>query len=224
MENPRGGGELIVAWVTVGPFQQNSYVVGDPATREAILIDPGDEPSRIEALLREHDLTAKYVLNTHAHLDHVGAVYFFQERYGLPFFIHQGEKMWLDSLPVQGQMFGLPTSPIPTVDRWIEDGDHLEVGSRRLRVIHTPGHTPGGCSFHFEADGVLVTGDTLFAGSVGRTDFPGGSWEQLRASIREKLFPLGDEVIFYSGHGPPSTLGQERAANPFVGDRAYLAP
>lgn len=216
--------ELIVAWVTVGPFQENSYVVGDPDTKEAILIDPGDEFPRIEALLEREGLRPIYVLNTHAHLDHVGAVGHFQERHGLPFYIHQGERQWLDGLQMQAQMFGLPPPIAPRVDKWIEDGETLSVGGRTLRVIHTPGHTPGGCSFFFENERVLITGDTLFAGSVGRTDFPGGSWPDLRGAIRDKLFPLGDDVRFYSGHGPPSTLGAERQGNPFVGDSATLRP
>lgn len=209
---------LIVAWAEVGPFRQNSYVVGDPATREAILVDPGDEPARIEALLAQHGLRPKAILNTHAHLDHVGAVLYFQERHGLPFHLHRGDEGWLTSLPLQAQMFGVPASPVPQVDHWLEEGGAFEVGERRLQVIHTPGHTPGGVCFHFSDDGVLITGDTLFAGSVGRTDFPGGSWEQLEHSIRQKLFPLGDEVKFYAGHGPPSTLGEERRSNPFVGE------
>ncbi len=211
---------LVVAWAAVGPFQENSYVVGDPATGEAVLVDPGDEPARLEALLAGHGLVAKYVVNTHAHIDHAGAVYYFQERHGLPFYIHAGEKQWLDALPIQGQMFGLPAPPTPRVDRWIEDGETFAVGQKRFRVIHTPGHTPGGCCFYFEEDRVLLTGDTLFAGSVGRTDFPGGSWPQLRDSIVNRLFPLGDDVVFYSGHGPPSTLGEERRSNPFVGEHA----
>lgn len=217
---PTEGAGLIVAWATVGPFQQNSYVVGDPATKEAILVDPGDEPARIEALLAARGLEPKYVINTHAHLDHAGAVYYFQERHGLPFYVHAGEEQWLDALPIQGQMFGLPPPPRPRVDRWIREGEIFAVGEKRFRVIHTPGHTPGGCCFYFPEDGVLITGDTLFAGSVGRTDFPGGSWPELRDSIKEKLFPLGDEVVFYSGHGGPSTLGKERLDNPFVGERA----
>ena len=214
--------EPIVAWATVGPFQENAYVVGDPATREAILVDPGDEPEKIEALLARHGLRPIFVINTHAHIDHAGAVYYFQERHGLPFYLHPGEKQWLDALPIQGQMFGLPSPPVPRVDRWLADGEELAVGEKRFRVIHTPGHTPGGCCFYFPDDRILVTGDTLFAGSVGRTDFPGGSWPQLRDSIRNRLFPLGDEVVFYSGHGPPSTLGRERRENPFVGERASL--
>lgn len=208
----------IVAWATVGPFRQNSYVLGDPDTKEAVLVDPGDEPEAIEALLAKHGLTPKYVLNTHAHLDHVGAVHHFQQKHGLPFYLHAGDREWLEGLPLQGRMFGVTTGPVPRVDRWIEDGDRLPLGKREIEIIHTPGHTPGGCCLFLREARVLVTGDTLFAGSVGRTDFPGGSWAQLEASIRTRLFPLGDDVTFYSGHGPASTLGAERVSNPFVGE------
>lgn len=211
--------KVIVDWATVGPFRQNSYVLGDPETKEAVLVDPGDEPQAIEAILAKHGLTPKYVLNTHAHLDHVNAVHHFQEKWGLPFYLHQGDREWLEGLPLQGRMFGFPTSPVPRVDRWVADGEVLPLGSKRIEVIHTPGHTPGGCCLLLRDDKVLVTGDTLFAGSVGRTDFPGGSWEQLEASIKGRLFPLGDDVAFYSGHGPPSTLGEERVNNPFVGEK-----
>lgn len=209
---------LIVARAVVGPFQENAWVVGDPASGEAAIVDPGDEPEKIEALLRRHGLTPKYVINTHAHIDHVGAVHHFQDRLGLPFYLHAGDRDWLEGLPLQGRMFGLDAPPVPRVTRWIEDGDRFPLGSRELEVIHTPGHTPGGCCLLLRQEGVLFTGDTLFAGSVGRTDFPGGSWEQLERSIRGRLFPLGDEVEFHPGHGPSSTLGEERRSNPFVGE------
>jgi glyoxylase-like metal-dependent hydrolase (beta-lactamase superfamily II) len=211
---------LVVSRATVGPLQENSYVVGDPETRDAAIVDPGDEPEAIEALVAARGLVPRFVINTHAHIDHAGAVAALKARYGIPFFLHPGDRRWLEGLATQAAMFGLATPPVPDVDRWLADGDELSVGSRAFRVIHTPGHTPGGCSLFFAADRVLFTGDTLFAGSVGRTDLPGGSWDELEASIREKLFPLGDDVVFHSGHGPASTLGDERRANPFVGERA----
>ncbi len=213
-------GSLVVARATVGPLQENSYVVGDPETRDAAIVDPGDEPEAIEALVQAHGLVPRFVINTHAHIDHAGAVAALKAKFGIPFFLHPGERMWLEGLPTQAEMFGLPTPPVPTVDRWLADGDELALGSRKLRVIHTPGHTPGGVSLFFPEDRVLLTGDTLFAGSVGRTDFPGGSWEELEAAIVGKLFPLGDDVVFHSGHGPASILGDERRSNPFVGERA----
>lgn len=212
--------DLVVDFVTVGPFQQNSYVLGDRATGEAVLVDPGDEPEAIEALLQRHGLTPRYVLNTHAHLDHVGAVHHFQQKYGLPFYLHPGDREWLEGLPLQGRMFGIQVSPTPKVDRWIAHGDTFPLGAHTIEVIHTPGHTPGGCCLFLRDAKVLITGDTLFAGSIGRTDFPGGSFEDLTSSIKERLFPLGDDVTFHSGHGPASTLGEERRNNPFVGEGA----
>lgn len=211
---------LIVGRATVGPFQENSYVVGDPDTRDAALVDPGDEPEAIAALVTTHGLVPRFVINTHAHLDHMGAVAALKARYGIPFYLHPDDRLWLEGLPAQAKMFGLPAPPTPDVDRWLSDGEELTLGSRTFRVIHTPGHTPGGACLFFDADRVLFTGDTLFAGSVGRTDFPGGSWDDLEASIRGKLFPLGDDVVFHSGHGPASTIGDDRRTNPFVGDRA----
>lgn len=211
---------LIVARATVGPFQENSYVVGDPDTGDAALVDPGDEPEALAELVTSRGLTPRFVVNTHAHLDHVGAVAALKARYGIPFLLHPGDRMWLENLDMQARMFGLETPETPGVDRWLADGEELALGNRRFRVIHTPGHTPGGTCLFFEADRVLFTGDTLFAGSVGRTDFPGGSWDDLEAAIRTRLFPLGDEVVFHSGHGPSSTLGEERRSNPFVGEGA----
>ena len=171
--------DLVVEWVTVGPFRENSYVLGDRRSGEAVLVDPGDEPEAIEALLARLGLEPRYVLNTHAHLDHVGAVHHFQQARGLPFYLHPGDREWLEGLPLQGRMFGVPVSPVPRVDRWIADGDRFPLGDREIEVIHTPGHTPGGCCLFLREDRVLLTGDTLFAGSVGRTDFPGGSWDEL---------------------------------------------
>ena len=216
--------DLIVARATVGPFQENGYVVGDPDTRDAVLIDPGDEPERFDALLASHGLVPRLVVNTHAHLDHVGAVAALQARHRVPFLLHPGDRTWLEGLEMQARMFGLATPARPVVDRWLADGEELALGGRAFRVIHTPGHTPGGVCLFFPAERLLFTGDTLFAGSVGRTDFPGGSWDQLEASIVERLFPLGDDVVFHSGHGPASTLGEERRTNPFVGEGADGRP
>jgi hydroxyacylglutathione hydrolase len=211
---------LIVARATVGPFQENSYVVGDPDTGDAALVDPGDEPETLAALVAARGLTPRFVVNTHAHLDHVGAAAALKARYGIPFFLHPGDRIWLDGLALQARMFGLDTPEKPGVDRWLVEGEEIALGHRKFRVIHTPGHTPGGVCLFFETDRVLFTGDTLFAGSVGRTDFPGGSWDDLATAIRTKLFPLGDDVVFHSGHGPASTLGDERRSNPFVGEGA----
>lgn len=193
-------------------------MAGCSVTKKALLIDPGDDADRIQALLDEEGLTPVGIVNTHAHIDHVGAVRTFQDRAQLSFALHRGDEVWLEALAQQAAMFRLPPPGAPRVDRWLEDGERLEVGERSFRVIHTPGHTPGGCCFFFEEERVLITGDTLFVGSVGRTDFPYGSWEDLERSIRERLFSLGDDVVFHPGHGPEGRLGDERRHNPFVGE------
>lgn len=209
---------LVVRGLPTGPFQENAYVVGCTDTHQALLVDPGDDPDRIASLLEAEGLTPVGIVNTHAHIDHVGAVRTFQDRSKLPFSLHAGDKVWLDGLEEQAAFFRLPFPGAPRVDRWLEDGEEIRVGNVGFRVIHTPGHTPGGCCFFFEKERQLITGDTLFVGSVGRTDFPYGSWDDLEKSIRTRLFPLGDEVTFHPGHGPSGKLGDERLHNPFVGE------
>lgn len=209
---------LVLRGIPTGSFQENAYVVGCSTTKQALLVDPGDDPDRIEALLKSEGLTPIGIVNTHAHIDHVGAVRTFQDRAGLPFALHPGDRVWLEGLEQQAAFFRLPSPGMPHVDRWLEDGERVQVGEISFRVIHTPGHTPGGCCFFFEKERVLITGDTLFVGSVGRTDFPYGGWDDLETSIRQRLFPLGDDVVFHPGHGPEGRLGEERHHNPFVGE------
>ncbi len=211
---------LIVETVVNAPFMENSYVVGDEESREALLIDPGGDAEAIAAVLARHQLKPIAIVNTHAHIDHVAGVAEAKQRFGVPFYLHSADRDWLQALPTQARMFGFPAAAIPDVERWLGDGDEIRLGSVLCRVIHTPGHTPGGCCLYFPAQRLLITGDTLFQGSIGRTDLPGGSLEELLSSIRTKLFPLGDEVVFHSGHGEPSTLGEERLHNPFVGAAA----
>jgi glyoxylase-like metal-dependent hydrolase (beta-lactamase superfamily II) len=196
----------------------NAWVVGCEETGEAVLIDPGDEPERIVTMVDRHGLAPVRILNTHGHLDHVGAVQELKGHYGIPFAIHEGERPYLERLRDQAGVFGLDAPPEPEVDEWIEDGAVYAVGRGALTVIATPGHTPGGVSFH--GDGFVVVGDTLFAGSVGRTDLPGGDFETLSRSIRERLFELPPPTRVHCGHGPDTTIARERATNPFVGDRA----
>jgi len=209
---------MIVEHLVVGMFMENTWVAGCAESREAVLLDPGEEAERIAELLDRLDLTPVRILNTHGHLDHVGAVEDLRQRYGIPFAIHEGERDNIENLAAHARIFGLTPPPTPEVDRWIEDGDVFEFGAERLETVATPGHTSGGVSFL--APGRAFVGDTLFQGSIGRTDLPGGDFGTLRRSIRERLFVLPGETVVHSGHGPDTTIAAEKAGNPFVGDGA----
>lgn len=211
---------LVVRHAVVGPFAENTYVVGCSETGEAIVVDPGGDTDRVLALAAAEGLRVTRVFLTHAHVDHAAGCGEVQERLGVGAQLHRNDGDWLAALPVQAEMFGFdePVGP-PRIDRWHEDGDELLVGRERGTIIHTPGHTRGSCSLYFAGARQLLTGDTLFAGSVGRTDLPGGDFEALERSITQRLFPLGDDVRFWPGHGPSGLLGDERRDNPFVGER-----
>ena len=209
---------MIIKSLAVGPIQANCYILGCEETSEAAVIDPGDETDRILSALAESSLTAKLIINTHGHFDHVSANKRLKEVTGAPIFIHSLDAPMLDQLSSSAAAWGLEADNSPRPDRQLKDGDEITFGNIVLKVIHTPGHTPGGISL-YTADFVFV-GDTLFAGSIGRTDFPGGSFEALKESIRKKLFVLGDHVKVYAGHGPSTTIGEERRSNPFVGENA----
>ena len=201
----------------VTPYQQNCSLVWDAAGRAA-LIDPGGEAQRLLAEVAQRGLTLEKVLLTHGHLDHVGAAVELRDALGIPIVGPQrDEQFWLDLLPQQAELFGFPPAVAFTPDRWLEDGDAVEVGALRFEVLHCPGHTPGHVVF-FQPDARLAfVGDVLFKGSIGRTDFPRGDHAALLAAIRAKLFPLGDDVRFVPGHGAMSSFGHERLENPFVG-------
>ncbi len=202
--------------VTNGPFVENAYVVFDEEAKKAVIIDPGDEGERIAGTPRFLGLEVTEIVCTHAHIDHAGAVAEVKKLTGAPFALHRAEEPVLEQLSTQAGFFGLGKAEAPDVERWLEEGDEIEVGQYKARVIHTPGHTPGGCCLFFEDDKILIAGDTLFQGSIGRTDLPGGSFEQIIASIKEKIFPLGDDVTVYTGHGPKTNIGLEKKINPFV--------
>lgn len=207
--------------VPVTPFAQNCTVLWCEETRRAAVVDPGGDVERIAAALERHGLTLERILLTHGHLDHVGGTVEMRERYGVPVEGPQEEdRFWLDGLPRQAQMFGFPHTDAFLPDRWLNDGDTVTVGNATLMVIHTPGHTPGHVVFFHAPSRLALVGDVLFAGSIGRTDFPKGDYQTLIASIKQRLFPLGDDVAFIPGHGPMSTFGDERADNPFVSGRA----
>ena len=207
---------LIVETITNGPFQENCFIAGDAKTRAAIVIDPGDEEDRILARVRELDLEPTEIVCTHTHIDHAGAVAPLKRTLGVPFAVHAAELPGLQMMPRQAAMFGLPPREIPEVERELAAGDMIQVGELSAKVLFTPGHSAGGCCLLFAEQQVVFVGDTLFAGSVGRTDLPGGSGKTLLASITEQLLSLDDEVVAYSGHGPETTIGVERLSNPFL--------
>jgi glyoxylase-like metal-dependent hydrolase (beta-lactamase superfamily II) len=209
---------LVVRNAVVGPFAANAYVAACSRTGEAILVDPGGDGARVLGLVEPGGWRIGRIFCTHGHIDHVAGGAEARAGTGAPLSIHAGDEGWLAALPKQAEMFGFEGAVVPAVDLRHADGDVVTVGDCEGRVIHTPGHSPGSCCLYFPAQKTLFTGDTLFAGSVGRTDLPGGDYDALFASIKEKLFPLGDDVRFHPGHGPAGLLGDERKSNPFVGE------
>lgn len=205
---------MIIKTLSVGPIMANCYIIGCEETKNAAVIDPGDEADRILLALSEEKLKVQYILNTHGHFDHVGANKRLKDVTGAKLAIHPDDIAMLESVNMAAASFGMSVENSPPPDLKIKEGDTIPIGNISLNVIHTPGHSPGGVSFH--TDGVVFVGDTLFAGSIGRTDFPGGDFDTLIASIKNKLFVLGDDVQALTGHGPATTIGQEKRTNPFL--------
>ncbi|MBI3047537.1 MAG: MBL fold metallo-hydrolase [Acidobacteria bacterium] len=195
------------------PFFKNGYLVGCERTREAIVIDPGDEAGDLVAAVRAHDLRVKYILLTHAHVDHITGVGAVKEAFHIPVYLHRDDLPLYERAVQQAQMFGFEVDRPPPVDAFY-DMQPMRFGDHEVRVHHTPGHCPGGVCLQIANH--LFVGDTLFAGSIGRTDLPGGNYEVLMRSITGVLFPLGDDCIVHSGHGPDTSIGRERKTNPFV--------
>jgi len=209
--------------LVVGALQCNCSILGDEETREAIVIDPGDEVERILAVLKKHTLKAKYILNTHAHFDHVGNCRELKETTGAEIWLHKADLPIYESAPRQAAMFamyGVKPIRMTAVDQFMRDDDGVQVGKIAARVIHTPGHTPGSLSLHVPRSNsdVLFAGDTLFNGSIGRTDLPGGDFHQILKSIKDRLFAFDDDTEVWPGHGPKTTIGWERRTNPFLQD------
>ncbi len=200
--------------VIVGALETNCYLVYCPQTLECAVVDPGAEPQKIIHLITHHKLKPVITLNTHGHIDHIGANQDIKERYNVPLAIHRGDKEMLANVHHSELSFFLEARESPSPDILLEEGEMIKIGQSELEVIHTPGHSPGSVSFL--GDGFILSGDTLFCGGVGRTDLPGGSWQELEQSIRNKILALPEETIVLPGHGPSTTVGQEKMSNPFV--------
>ena len=204
--------------IPVTPFQQNCSIVWCDRTMDAAVIDPGGDLPRLKAAVQKLGVTLSQILLTHAHIDHAGGTGTLARELSLPIVgPHPGDQFWIDGLAQQAGMFGFaPAEPfVPT--RWLADGDTVAVGDNTLAVRHCPGHTPGHVVFHSADAKRAFVGDVLFAGSIGRTDFPGGDHDTLIGSITQRLWPMGDDTVFIPGHGPESTFGRERRSNPYVG-------
>ena len=211
-----------LAVVPVTPFQQNCSILWCENTRKAAVIDPGGDLDRVQAVLDEHSLTLEKILITHAHLDHAAGTAELARRHGVPIEgPHEADQFWIDQMPEQAKMFGFEPSERFVPSRWLHQNDTVTVGEVTLAVRHCPGHTPGHVVFIDETVRFAIVGDVLFAGSIGRTDFPRGDHATLLRSIRENLFPLGDDITFLPGHGPTSTFGAERRSNPYVADKLF---
>lgn len=207
--------------IPVTPFQQNCSLLWCEETQQGAVVDPGGDLPRIIDAAKQLKVRIVKILLTHGHIDHAGGTAALAAQLGVPVEgPQQEERFWIDQLPQQGQMFGFPRVEAFTPDRWLNDGDQVSFGNVSLDVLHCPGHTPGHVVFFNAQAKLAVVGDVLFQGSIGRTDFPRGDHDTLIRSIRNKLWPLGDDVAFIPGHGPMSTFGEERRNNPFVADRA----
>lgn len=203
----------------VTAFQQNCSLIWDEQSRQAAVIDPGGDLDRLLTQVERLGLRLEQIWLTHAHIDHAGGTGELARMHKLPIIgPHPGDQFWIDALPQQSVMFGFPRAEAFTPTRWLHEGDTVSLGAHTLQVRHCPGHTPGHVVFYSPDLKRAFVGDVLFAGSIGRTDFPQGNFDQLVDSIRSKLWPLGDETIFIPGHGPESSFGEERRSNPFVAD------
>jgi len=208
---------MIVERLVVGRFQENCYIIGDEESGMGALIDPGDDAVRIVFAVEQTGLVISRILVTHAHVDHMRAVAPLVDEYSCPVLMHSEAAETLKTLPRQAIMMGVRLNKVPKVDVYIEDDGVLEIGTLRLRALYTPGHAPGHLAFYVEDEGLIFSGDTLFAGSIGRTDLPGGNMDLLMQSIFERLLTLPDDTRILSGHGPETSIAREQMTNPFLG-------
>ncbi|MFN8007119.1 MAG: MBL fold metallo-hydrolase [Terriglobia bacterium] len=206
---------MILETIPVGPLQCNCYILGCEQSQEAIVIDPGEDADLILPILEKHQLKVKFILTTHAHIDHVGDLETVRAKTGAEALLHEKDLMLYDNLPIQAAWLGLAIPPKAKINNYVHEGDALQFGRHRGEILYTPGHTPGSvCLYLSEQSGRLFAGDTLFRRSIGRTDLWGGSYESIIQSIHDKLFALDDETVVYPGHGPITTIGEEKH-NPF---------
>lgn len=208
---------MILKSLVVGQLSVNCFILACEETREGIVVDPGDDIADILNAVQEDDIRIVSIVATHGHFDHIGRAKTLIEKTGAPFAVHKDDLFIVEGLEDVAAYFGLRTDPPPQVDRFLENGEAVRFGKASLEVLHTPGHSPGGISLAWP--GHALVGDLVFAGSVGRTDFEGGNTDVLLASVRERIFPLGDDTHLYPGHGPFTTVGQERKTNPFLTGR-----
>jgi glyoxylase-like metal-dependent hydrolase (beta-lactamase superfamily II) len=207
---------MILKTLPVGPLQCNCSIVGDEATHEAMVVDPGDDIEAILAIVRQHKLEVKRIVITHAHIDHVGGAMKLRALTGAPILLNQNDYALLKMLDLQASWLGMATPGQVAIEASIADGDALRTGNLTANVLHTPGHTEGSVCLYFPAEKLLLAGDTLFARSIGRTDLPGGSFEKIMRSLRDRVLTLPDDTLVIPGHGPRTTIGEEREENPFL--------
>lgn len=205
--------------IPVGPLQCNCSILGDETTHEAMVIDPGDDIEDIQAVISEHNLQIKQIVITHAHIDHVGGAMKLRAATGAPILLNENDHALLKMLDVQAAWIGVPTPGKVEIDRSLTAGDTVAAGSHTAQILHTPGHTEGSICLYFTAEKKLISGDTLFAGTIGRTDLPGGSMEKILRSVHDLASSLPDETVVIPGHGPLTTIGEEKETNPFLAKR-----
>lgn len=204
---------MIFKKMVVGPMAVNCFLIGCEHTKHAAIIDPGDEMNEIMAPVLENGLTLKTILLTHGHVDHLTQLQALKDKTNAEILMHEKDHFLLKDARQHAMFFGLPDPGTPTPDRFLNDGDVIDIGNTKVRVLHTPGHSPGSVTFH--VDNRLIVGDLIFAGSIGRTDLPGGNFDDLMQSVRTKIFTLPDSTMIYPGHGPETNVGQEKQFNPF---------
>ena len=202
--------------ITAGPFQENGYIVHSEGNSNCFIIDPGDNPEQFIHTIEENGLTPMAIINTHGHIDHVHAVQPIKNHFSIPFYIHQEEIFIVDHYPTGCSMYGMIPNDKPEVDRWLNEESELELGVYKIKIVHTPGHTPGGLCYIINGD--IFTGDTLFKGSIGRTDFPGGDFNTLMQSLKKLINEIPGETKVHSGHGFSTTMEEEIRSNPFLAE------